>query len=62
MYLYIYLVNLFYYLIYINIILCIMLNVYIDFHCASSCIVQNHRILLYKYGAVWINKHLHKLL
>ena len=23
------------------------------------CIVQNHRILLYKYGAIEMNKHLH---
>ena len=29
----------------------IMLNVYINFYCAFSCIVQHRRLLLYKYGA-----------
>ena len=27
----------------------------------SLCIVQHHRILLYKYGAISIDKHLHLL-
>ena len=34
--------------------MCITLNVYIDLY-----IVQHHRILLYKFGAIEINKHLH---
>ena len=34
--------------------MCIALNVYIE-----SYIVQHHRILLCKYGAIEINKHLH---
>ena len=55
MYLYIYLANLFYYFILYQ-YMCITLNVYID-----SYIVQHHRILLYKYGAIYINKHLHLL-
>ena len=33
--------------------MCIMLNVYIDLY-----IVQHHRILLYKHGAIEINKYL----
>ena len=28
-----------------------MLNVYINFHCAFSCIIQHHVILLCQYGA-----------
>ena len=51
MYLYIYLANLFYYYVVYQ-YMCIMLNVYIDFHYTSSCIVQHHSILLYKYGAI----------
>ena len=51
MYLYIYLANIFYYVI-VNQYMCIVLNVYIGFHCATSCIVQYHRTLLYKYGAI----------
>ena len=35
--------------------MCITFNVYTDLY-----IVQHHRILLYKYGAIEINKHLHK--
>ena len=53
MYLYIYLVNLFYYFRLYQ-YMCSTLNVYIE-----SYIVQHHRILLYKYGAIEINKHLH---
>ena len=46
---------------YINI--CIMLNAYfvLTFYYAIYCTVQHHRILLYKYGAIEINKHLHLL-
>ena len=52
MYLHIYLANLFrYYILYQY--MCITLNVYID-----SYIMQHHTILLYKYGAIEINKHL----
>ena len=38
-----------------------MLNAYfvLTFYYAIYCIVQHHRILLYKYGAIEINKHLH---
>ena len=38
-----------------------MLNAYfvLTFYYAISCTVQHHRILLYKYGAIEINKHLH---
>jgi len=34
--------------------MCIMLNVYvyINIHCVFPCIVQHHRILLYKYDAI----------
>ena len=32
--------------------MCIMLNIYINFHCAFTCFVQHLRILLYKYGAL----------
>ena len=55
MYLYIYLANLFYYFILYQ-YMCITLNVYIDLY-----IVQHHRILLYKYGAIEINRHLHEV-
>ena len=53
MHLYIYLANLFYYFILYQYIMCITLNVYIALY-----IVQHHRILLCKYGAIEINKHL----
>ena len=53
MYLYIYLANLLYYFILYQ-YMYITLNVYIDLY-----IVQHHRILLYKYGAIEIKKHLH---
>ena len=38
-----------------------MLNAYFvsTFYYAIYCTVQHHRILLYKYGAIEINKHLH---
>ena len=36
---------------YFNII-CIMLNVYVYFHCAFMCIVQHHIIVLCEYGAI----------
>ena len=29
------------------------------FYYAIYCTVQHHRVLLYKYGAIEINKHLH---
>ena len=55
MYLYIYLANLFYYFILYQ-YMCIMLNVYIDLY-----ILHHHSILLYKYGAIEINRHLHEV-
>ena len=44
---------------YINI--CTMLNAYfvLTFYYAIYCTVLHHRILLYKYRAIEINKHLH---
>ena len=44
---------------YINI--CIMLNAYFVkiFYYVIYCTIQHHRILLYKYGVIEINKHLH---
>ena len=41
-----------------------MLNAYfvLTFYYAIYCIVQHHRIVLYKYGAIEINKHLHLIL
>ena len=40
--------------------ICIMLNAYfvLTFYYAIYCTVQHHRMLLYKYGAIEINKHL----
>ena len=32
---------------------------FFTFYYAIYCTVQHHRILLYKYGAIEINKHLH---
>ena len=55
MYLYIYLANLFYYFILYK-YMCIKLNVYINLF-----IVRHHRRLLYTYGPIEINKHLHLL-
>ena len=41
--------------------ICITLNAYfvLTFYYAIYCTVQHHRILLYKYGDIEINKHLH---
>ena len=40
-----------------------MLKAYfvLTFYCSIYCTVQHHRILLYKYDAIEINKHLHLL-
>ena len=42
-------------------IICIMLKAYfvLTFYNAIYCTAQHHRIVLYKYGAIEINKHLH---